>query len=284
MPESSFSTLVEPRLASVGEILPALGSELCAWQRTDLQIRSKGNELDLVTRADLHSEKTLVGFLREKWPGDGIVAEEGSRTKNSREGEDGFAWVIDPIDGTVNYANGLAQWAVSIGLCRGDQVVGGLVAAPALGLLYRAVRGGGAFCNGNPIRVNGKDRLRSGLVATGFPYHRERAAGALSEAVKALLDQAGDVRRFGSAALDLCQVAAGQFIGYCEISLNAWDVAAGSLILEEAGGMVSDLEGAPYQLFSSPGIVASNGLVHAELIALAGPFRRAAAAEGQGGN
>lgn len=265
-------------MRSLEAILDPLGRELCAWQQTDLQVRTKSNEIDLVTRADLHSEKTLVDFLNANWPADGIVAEEGARAFAAGEGPGHFDWVIDPVDGTVNYANRISQWAISIGLRCGGRVVGAIVAAPALGQVFRAVRGGGAYCNGQPIRVNQKERLRAGLVATGFPYRREGAAQALSEAVRVLLDHAGDVRRFGSAALDLCQVATGQLVAYCETSLNAWDVAAGSLIVEEAGGKVSDLEGNPYQLFSSPGIVATNGLVHDELVALAEPFRRAATA------
>jgi myo-inositol-1(or 4)-monophosphatase len=279
MPNSGEPTFpitdIQQRLGTLEALLPSLGRELCQFQLSDLQIATKSNEIDLVTRADLHSERCLVEAIRSAWPDDGIIGEEGTAVVGIN---DGFDWIIDPIDGTVNYANGLPLWAISIALrWRGD-VVAGLVAAPAMEWLFRAIRGQGASCNGKPIRVNQHPRLRSGLVATGFPYNRENQSTHLGEAVKLLLDHSGDVRRLGSAALDLCQVAKGCFAAYCENGLYAWDVAAGMLLVIEAGGEVTDLDGKPYDLFHSGGIIASNKRVHHELIAIAEPFRAACAA------
>lgn len=274
-PDRALNQSIDQRIDTMLGLLPKLGRELCELQLGDLQIATKSNEIDLVTRADLHSEGCLVDCIRRNWPDDGIIGEEG--TTVAAKGSEAFDWVIDPIDGTVNYANGLPLWAISIALRYRTEVVAGIVAAPAMKWLFKASLGRGATCNDSPLRVNHHARLRNGLVATGFPYNREGQSTHLGEAVRLLLDHAGDVRRLGSAALDLCQVANGSFAAFCEIGLNAWDVAAGSLIVTEAGGTVSDLEGAPHDIFNSAGIIASNTLVHSEMLGLADPFRKAVA-------
>ena len=240
---------VHQRLDAIAGILPALEQQLLELQTGDLQIDSKRNHFDLVTQADLVSEQRLVGFIREQFPDDGIVAEEGSPSGDEAARDQAYRWVLDPIDGTINYANRLPLWAISIGLLHGAQPVGALVCGPGLGLRYRAVRGQGASCNGAPIAVNHKATLGEGIVVTGFPYDRAARAEPLCAALGNMLRTAGGVRRFGAAALDFCLVADGRCTGYYEMGLKPWDMAAGCLIAEEAGARVTDLAGQPLDLF-----------------------------------
>lgn len=271
---------VEHRLDVISEqLLPDLGSRLIALQKGDLEIDSKSTDVDLVTKADYESEHALLTFIRARFPEDGIITEEGSSSETEAGREDGFRWVLDPIDGTVNFANGLPVWVISIGLLHGPQRVGGIVEAPLLRERFRAVLGAGATLNGESIGVNAKERLRMGVVGTGFPYDRAQRAEPLCEALGNLLRQSGDVRRLGAAALDLCYVAAGRLVGYYEMSLKPWDCAAGSLIVEEAGGTVTDMAGGAHDIFKSSGLIATNGPVHAELVEAAAPMLKAIALE-----
>lgn len=191
----------------------------------------------------------------------------------------GFRWVLDPIDGTINYANRFPIWAISIGLLHDGVQVGGLVSAPGLGLQYRAIRGQGASCNGKPIRVNTKQRLVDGVVVTGFPYDRAKRAEPLCAALGNMMRTAGGIRRLGSAAIDFCLVADGRTTGYYEMGLKPWDSAAGTLICVEAGAVVTDLAGEPYDIFTSRGFIATTPAVHAELVEAAKPMLDAIAIE-----
>lgn len=257
--------------------LPELESDLVQMQRGELSIAKKSTEVDLVTQADVESERRLCGFLREQFPEDGLLAEEGSPTDEEEARVDGLRWILDPIDGTTNYAHGLPNWAISIGLLHGGTPVGGLVLGPALGERYRAMRGQGATRNGEPIRVNGFSRIQEGLVVTGFPYDRAKRAEPLSRALANVLGVAGGVRRLGAAALDFCVVADGRFIGYYEMALKPWDCAAGMLVAEEAGAMLTDLAGEPFDLFASTGVVVTNGKVHPALVEAVEPMLEAVA-------
>lgn len=272
-------TAVIERLDAIAELLPGLGEQLIELQTGDLGIDSKTTDVDLVTKADYASEQALLVFLRERFPEDGIITEEGSSSASEVGRDGGFRWVLDPIDGTVNYAHGLPGWVISIGLLYGGQRVGGIVEAPLLRERFRAVLGEGATLNGESIQVNRKETLREGIVGTGFPYDRAQRAEPLSRALANMLRESGGVRRLGAAALDMCYVAAGRFVGYYEMSLRPWDSAAGSLIVEEAGGRVSDLSGQALDIFRSSGAVASNGIVHAQLIAGVAPVLEAVAIE-----
>lgn len=275
--EKTFEIPVRQRLEVMESALPGISSELLALQKSDLQIETKLNPFDLVTRADRLSEGRLVSLIRSHFPEDGIVAEEGSQTADEGARSGGFRWVLDPIDGTINYANRLPIWAISIGLVMDREPVGGIVSAPALGLLYRAVKGAGACCNGHPISVNLKSALSEGIVATGFPYDRAKRAEPICQALGNQLRTAGGVRRMGAASLDFCFLADGRFIGYYEMGLMPWDYAAGSLIAAEAGARLTDFDGAELDIFKSAGVVAATPAVHDRLLQEAAPMRRAIA-------
>jgi myo-inositol-1(or 4)-monophosphatase len=189
---------------------------------------------------DGRAEQLLVQRLQEKRPDDGLLAEEGS----SWDGSSGVRWVIDPLDGTVNYLYRFPNWAVSVAAqCDGETVVG-VVHAPALGATYRATRGGGAFRGGKRLSVSEETELGQALCATGFGYEKKRRA-AQAEVLTRVLPRVRDVRRFGSAALDLCALAEGRVDVYYERGLNPWDLAAGELIATEAGARVGGLDGRP---------------------------------------
>lgn len=203
------------------------------------QVAVKSSPTDVVTAMDHASERFLVAEIARRRPGDGVLGEEGA----SREGRTGVRWVVDPIDGTVNYLYGIPWYAVSVAAELDDIVAVGVVLNPENGELYCAVRGGGAWLGGRRLRCSAEDRLGHALVSTGFGYdaarRREQAAVAA-----ALLPEIRDLRRMGSAALDLCQVAAGRMDGHYEQGLSAWDYAAGALIAAEAGARVGGLRGA----------------------------------------
>lgn len=277
--DASILTAVEARLDSFDALLPSLEAELIALQEGELEIETKQNAFDLVTQADLLSESRLVAHLRAQYPEDGIVSEEGSSSAAEQARTAGFRWVLDPIDGTINYANRLPIWAISIALLHGTEQVGAIVSAPGLGLRYRAVQGQGATRNGRQIRVNAKMRLGEGVVVTGFPYDRAKRVEPLCAALGNMLRTAGGVRRLGAAALDFCFVADGRITGYYEMGLKPWDSAGGSLICREAGGVVTDLSGGAYDLFGSSGYIAATPGVHAELVAAAAPMLDAVAIE-----
>jgi myo-inositol-1(or 4)-monophosphatase len=265
-------TDVRARLDSIEALLPDLEAMLLEMQQGDLGIDTKTTEVDLVTKADFASEQRLITFIRQHFPEDGIVSEEGSQSADEASRSVSFRWILDPIDGTVNYANRIPGWAISIGLLWGDVVVGGIVTAPAMRERFRAIVGEGATFNGRRIHVNTKPRLREGLVVTGFPYDRAQRAEPLSRALENMLRESGGVRRLGAAALDFCYVADGRFVGYYEMGLKPWDSAAGSLIAAAAGAQLTDLSGAPFDIFESRGVAVSNGRVHAELLKAAEPM------------
>ncbi|GCD42477.1 inositol monophosphatase family protein [Streptomyces paromomycinus] len=201
---------------------------------------TKSSPIDVVTEMDIASEKLITGFLAEHRPDDGFLGEEGA----SVAGSSGVRWVIDPVDGTVNYLYGLPSWAVSIAAEKDGEAVVGVVAAPMRGETYHAVLGGGAFRNGEPVRCRPAPPLSQALIGTGFAYLSERRA-AQAEVLRTLLPQVRDIRRGGSAAIDLCDVACGRLDGYYERGLNPWDMAAGALIAREAGAPTGGRPGEP---------------------------------------
>jgi myo-inositol-1(or 4)-monophosphatase len=205
------------------------------------QVRSKGVARDLVSAADLASERCLVDGLRARFPAHAIEAEE--ETRDARGAPDELRWFLDPLDGTVNFVHGLPVFAVSMGLWQGGEPLVGVVHAPRLGETFRAVRGGGATLDGRAIRVSACARLSEAVLATGFPYRRETLAHSNLENFQAFFYDVRGLRRMGSAAIDLCYTAAGRFDGYWELHLSPHDVAAGGLIVREAGGRVTDADG-----------------------------------------
>lgn len=201
---------------------------------SDFQRDEKSSALDFATQMDYQSERLIVEGILAARPGDGIFGEEGA----NRSGTTGYTWVIDPIDGTVNYVYDIPGWCVSVA-CKDDNgVVAGAVYAPALKRLWHAARAVGAFCNDQPVRCNEPVKLTQALVATGFAYDVERRK---SQAVLAaeLLPGIRDLRRIGSCALDLCMVASGMVDAYYETCVNEWDYAAATLIAQEAGAKVT---------------------------------------------
>jgi myo-inositol-1(or 4)-monophosphatase len=218
-------------------------------------------EIDLVTPLDRQAEALIVQRIHAAFPGHTIVAEEGSGTAGSRE----HRWLVDPLDGTVNYAHGYPVFSVSIAYERAGQVVLGVVYDPLRDELFCAEAGVGATLNGRPLRVSATDALVRSLLTTGFPYDRTLYPAALRR-WDALIYQAQALRRGGSAALDLCCVAAGRCDGYWEQPIQPWDVAAGLLLVAEAGGQVTSLTGGPPDVYSGE-LCATNGHIHAELLA-----------------
>ncbi|HVG28608.1 MAG TPA: inositol monophosphatase family protein [Pyrinomonadaceae bacterium] len=223
-----------------------------------LQVSNKG-DIDLVTEADLAAEQLIVERIRSYHPRHRILAEESGETaREDRPSE--FKWIIDPLDGTTNYAHGYPCFCVSIALEQAGEVIVGVVYDPTRDEMFAAERGGGATLNGRRVRVSDVEDLNAAMVCTGFPYD-VRDRGDFARHFRNFIMRAQAVRRDGSAALDLAYVAAGRFDGFWEEGLRAWDVAAGKLLVEEAGGRVSRYDGSPFHIYEPP-ILASNGLLH----------------------
>jgi myo-inositol-1(or 4)-monophosphatase len=238
-------------------------SQLLATARP-AQIRSKDNPRDLVTEWDVRAEELIRTVLEEHAPGIPVLGEEGGQGAGSSEG---LRWLVDPIDGTVNFAHGLPIWAVSIAVEDRGTLLAGVVGAPALGWWFEASRGGGARdATGAPLHVSTTPRLEQALLVTGFPYDlATRADNNLAE-WSHLQRAAGSCRRLGAASLDLCLVAQGALDGYWERWLKPWDVAAGALIVQEAGGTVTNTRGEPFDPHAGE-VIATNGAIHDGLIA-----------------
>jgi myo-inositol-1(or 4)-monophosphatase len=201
------------------------------------EISSKSVAIDIATQMDKASEKFIVDSILKQRPDDGIIGEEGA----SRESHSGITWVIDPVDGTVNYLYGIPGWSISIAAKDEHGVIAGIVHAPSIFSTWTAIRGGGSRFNGSPIFVNDPVELDRALIGTGFAYDVQKRFEQ-GRIVAALLPQIRDLRRMGSAAVDICNVAMGRFDGYYESGLFEWDRAAASLIATEAGGLFSTNE------------------------------------------
>ncbi len=218
-------------------------------------------ELDLVTEFDTGAQELLVDRLSRLFPGHGFLAEEGL----SREGTSGCRWILDPLDGTTNFAHTFPVFSVSVALECGGEVVGGLVYDPTRDEMFRASAGGPAVLNGRIIRVSTVNRLDLSLLSTGFPYDVRMSPVNNLDHWRHFLVRAQAIRRCGSAALDLCYVACGRFDGFWELKLNPWDTAAGTLVILGAGGLVSDFSGGKFGI-NDPEVLATNGLIHGAMI------------------
>ena len=242
-----------------------------AGRLSETDIQEKGVH-DLVTTVDEASQALITRMLREVFPDYAVLAEEGAEDEMIAGVADGYRWIIDPIDGTTNFAHGVPPYAVSIALQREAEVVVGVVLDVATGDLFTAIRGRGTYRNGALVRVSRRPALGVGLLATGFPYRAYDHLDSYLAVFRRFVQQARGVRRLGSAAIDLAYVACGRFDGFYETGLNAWDVAAGVLLVEEAGGRVTDYHDAPNPLFAKQ-ILASNGLIHASMLGILSPMR-----------
>jgi myo-inositol-1(or 4)-monophosphatase len=231
---------------------------------TQLDVSTKSASIDLVTEVDHACEALIVEALRRERPDDAVLAEEGSGVDRP---DAAWRWIVDPLDGTMNYAHGYPRFCVSIGVEHGGVPTLGVVYDPLLDELFSAMSGAGASLNGRALHVSTEDALERALLATGFAYDVHRSERDNIDHFAHFVKAARGIRRDGSAAIDLCYVAAGRFDGYWELKLHPWDIAAGNLIVEEAGGRISDFSGRP-----SPGsgreVVASNGHLHEAMIAL----------------
>jgi myo-inositol-1(or 4)-monophosphatase len=224
-------------------------------------IEFKTNELNLVTETDKASEKLITDFIKKKYPTHGILAEEGSDVNKSSE----YLWVIDPLDGTTNFAHGLPIFAVSIGLQKNGETIAGVVYDVMQDIIYSAEKGSGATANSVKIKVSENNNLQHSLLVTGFPYNIKENPDKALERFTTLSKKSRGIRRLGSAAIDFCYVATGVFDGFWEVHLNPWDICAGNLIVEEAGGIVTDFDGKPIDIFTKR-ILCTNRKIHQKMI------------------
>lgn len=233
----------------------------------NVKVEYKG-ETNLVTEVDKRSETLIVDLLTSRFPNHSMLAEEGTHAERGPE----FRWVIDPLDGTTNYAHDYPFFCVSIALEQNGKVIVGVVYHPLFEELFVAERGGGAYLNGKRIQVSSVDRLRRSLLSTGFPYDVGEDSLEAIEHFRNFVHTAQAVRRDGSAALDLCYVAMGRFDGFWEVRLKPWDTAAGALVVLEAGGQVTDFLSDSYSIYDSQ-VMASNGLIHDQMREVIARFR-----------
>jgi myo-inositol-1(or 4)-monophosphatase len=244
------------------EIAQEAGAVLREESERPPTIAYKG-DFDLVTQADRRSEQLIVRRLQEHFPQHAVAAEEGTGKETGSD----YRWHVDPLDGTTNFAHGYPCFCVSMALARRNELLLGVIYNPIYRELFAAARGEGATFNGKKIQCSKIDALKSSLLCTGFPNHKRQANPNIHYYYDFQLRSHG-VRRDGSAALDLAYVAMGRFESFWEFGLNPWDVAAGIVLVEEAGGKITDLHGQPYAL-GGTSILASNGLIHEEMVRVA---------------
>ena len=259
---TSQSTAKHPAdlLSTMESIAREAGALLMGHFRRHVKIEYKG-DVDLVTVADRESEALVLDRIRRHFPSHDVMGEEGTRIETGSN----YKWYVDPLDGTTNFAHSFPVFCVSLAVEHNGQRIAGVVYDPTRDELFAAEKGNGARLNGDPIHVSSTQRLADSLVATGFPSHKRHKNPNIYFYHQITLRSHG-VRRAGSAALDLCNVAAGRFDGFWEFNLNPWDTAAGVLLVEEAGGRVTDFSGGPFQIASRE-TLASNGLIHDALLA-----------------
>lgn len=226
---------------------------------TRIEVRKKG-AVDLVTEVDVACEEAIREILGRLAPGQSILGEEQGRT-----GEGSTLWIVDPLDGTTNFAHSVPVFCVSIAFEEAGRTVAGVILDPMRDELFTAEAGKGAFLNGRDLSVTPRDELDSALFGTGFAYDYRTSSRHNFDAFTAMTRASQGVRRLGAAALDLAYVAAGRYDGFWELGLKPWDTAAGALMVEEAGGRLTDLSGAPYRC-RLPDVVASNGLIHERML------------------
>lgn len=255
-----------PDVEAVIAIAQAGGRLVLEMQRT-AGVRTKSTVIDLVTEADEACQELLLGKLSALDPAIGFWGEEG---QGGRPETDLF-WLVDPIDGTVNYAHGLPHFAVNIALNRGEEILLGVTLEPATGTIFWAVQGQGAYMRDrsgqdSPLRVSQAQSVQNSLLSTGFPYHRNRHPDNNASEFARIMPKCQGVRRSGSFALDVARVAAGHLDGHWEAWFNPWDAAPGALMIREAGGQVTNYAGEPWQTTDRM-LVASNGRIHTDLLA-----------------
>jgi myo-inositol-1(or 4)-monophosphatase len=242
---------------------------------TSFNVKSKATPLDLVTELDHAAEKAVIGLIREHFPDHAFLGEESGFTIAGKQAEihtqAPVQWVIDPLDGTMNYVHQIPLFAVSIAALVQDQLQFGVIYQPMTEELFVAQKGQGAYLNGTRLKVSRIDQLQFAVGSTGFPYERAKLDDSTIQQFVKLIDIGNPVRMIGSAALSLAYVAAGRIEAYWGSILSPWDVAAGQLLIEEAGGLLSHQDGSPYQMFMEKSVLASNKLLHQAFVSLLTP-------------
>ena len=236
--------------------------EIVHFFNGNFKISNKAGINNLVTEADHAAERAIIEVIKAAFPLHSILGEESGASDNDSD----YKWIIDPIDGTVNFAHGIPLCCVSIGLEEKGEIIMGVVYNALMNEMFVAEKGKGATLNGNTIKVSNQTQLAASCLVTGFPYSYLDAPNGPLQIFDRLIRRGIPVRRLGSAAIDLCWVAAGRFDGFYEHKLEAWDSAAGFLMVQEAGGSVTDFTGKPYSVYQ-PRILATNGHIHTELLA-----------------
>ena len=237
------------------------GATLKKGFRTHFDISLKEGKHNLVTEYDHLAEKLIISHIKDHFAHHSFLAEESGETKGDEE----IQWVIDPLDGTVNYAHGIPMFAVSIAVCQAGAPLCGVIYQPVTQELFIAEKGGGAFLNGSPLKVSRTNNLDDAFVSLGFPYNLAENPGQTIDHFIDILRLGLPIRRLGVAAIDLAYVASCRFDFFFEVALAPWDCAAGILLVEEAGGKVTHWNGEPFNTYSRKSILASNGLVHSEV-------------------
>ncbi|MEQ8346110.1 MAG: inositol monophosphatase family protein [Sneathiellaceae bacterium] len=258
---------IKPPLINVMEKaarMAARGLNRDIGEVANLQVSRKG-PADFVSMADLKAEKILRTELAKARPAFGFLLEEGGEVASQDPA--GQRWIVDPLDGTTNFLHGIPHFAISIGVEERGELIAGLILAPATDELFWAERGKGAYLNDRRMRVSSRGRLPDALLSTGIPFHGKGDAPQFSRELNAVMTEVAGIRRFGAAALDLAYTAAGRYDGFWERGLNPWDIAAGIVLVREAGGMVTDLRGGEAKLDGGE-ILAANAALHAPLLAL----------------
>ncbi|WP_111669029.1 inositol monophosphatase family protein [Algoriphagus litoralis] len=264
--------ITQERLTQLLEQTQEVAKEVGAFIRKERQhfdvkkVEHKGFN-DLVSYVDKEAERQIVDRLSAILPEAGFITEEGT---NTTKGET-YNWVIDPLDGTTNFIHNIPVFSVSIALMEGNELILGVVYEVNRHECFYAMKGGGAYCNDTRIKVSEAEQLSASLIATGFPYYNFELIDKYLATMKSLMQKTHGLRRFGSAAVDLCYVASGRTEGFFEYNLNSYDVAAGALIVKEAGGQVTDFKGGEDYVFGR-NIVASNGAIHPDFLGVLAEF------------
>lgn len=245
------------------EAARSAGEILCHGFGTAFKISSKEGVQNLVTEYDEAAEKSIIALITKAYPDHKILAEESGKSNASASP---YTWIIDPLDGTVNFAHGVPLFTVSIAVAKGNDLLAGVILHPLYNRLFTAEKGQGAQLDGAPIHVSKIQDPYRALLATGFPYDLHTNPLRTLDDFAKIQGKGIPVRRLGSAALDLAYVACGRFDGYWEVSVNPWDMAAGMLLVQEAGGKVTHYDGSPHKIFSQESIVATNGALHPFLL------------------
>jgi myo-inositol-1(or 4)-monophosphatase len=261
--KKSFSELTSIAI----EAAISAGGILRSGFGTNFQIQSKEGHHNLVTEYDHKAEKSIIEFISKRVPNSHFLAEESGES-GMKDLPDSLLWVIDPLDGTVNFAHNIPFFSVSIGVEKNKEIISGVVYLPMTDELFVAQKGLGAFMNGERLHVSSTATLGQSILATGFPYNLAENPSHCIDHFIDILRAGIPIRRLGSAAIDFAYTAAGRFDGFFEISLSPWDCAAGKLLVEEAGGIVSGWDGSPFIFHSRAPVLATNGRIHTQALTL----------------